>query len=92
MTNTAVEAATPPTTGIMLMIRSWIDSAEPGTAEASTGRRRMSNTDATPDTIADAENDNARKNRQRLKEEELKFLIADDLGRANIGQGARLVR
>jgi hypothetical protein len=52
----------------------------------------MSNTDATPDTIADAENDNARKNRQRLKEEELKFLIADDLGRANIGQGARLVR
>jgi hypothetical protein len=87
-----VEAATPPTTGIIVMIKSWIDSAEPGTTDASTGRRTMSNTDTTTDTIANAENDNARKNRQRLKEEELKFLAAHDLRRPDISQGARLVR
>jgi hypothetical protein len=117
MTNTAVEAATPPTTGIMVMIRSWIDSAEPGTTVATTGQRRKSNTDTTadtaanrppdpckvacsntsntdttPDAVPNAENDNARKNGQRLKEEELKFLVAHDLGRPDIGQGARLVR
>jgi hypothetical protein len=92
MTNTAVEAATPPTTGIIVIIRSWIDSAEPGTTAASTGRKTMSNTDATPNAIANAKNDNTGQHRQRLKQEELKFLTTYDLGRPDIGQGAGLVR
>jgi hypothetical protein len=92
MTNTAVEAATPPTTGIIVMIKSWIDSAEPGTTAATTGQRRKSNTDATPDAIANAENNDARQSRKSLKEKQLKFLAAYNFGRANIGQGTRLVR
>jgi hypothetical protein len=91
MTKTAVDAATPPTTGIIVMIKSWIDSAEPGTTVASTGGRSKLNTDATPDAIPNAENDDARQGRKSLKEEQLKFLATDDLSRRDIGQGTRLV-
>jgi hypothetical protein len=59
MTNTAVEAATPPTTGIMLMIRSWIDSAEPGTTAASTSTAKTLTTDTATNTTDDAENNTA---------------------------------
>jgi hypothetical protein len=52
----------------------------------------MSNTDATPDGIANAKNDDTGQHRQRLKQKKLKFLATYDLGRPDIGQGAGLVR